>query len=323
MLRCASDAAAVFRCAAEVVDYGMTYATPAIRLIGAALLVAVVACKDKAAIARGDSLQTALSEQETLSNQLSSQKDSLTRVVLDADAFLGQMDSAIKTVRGLPRSKRSASESPLADQVAARREMMERVNTLVARAKSTAAQLAELQKKQADLQTESAQLREQNAAQAAKIAEDAQLIADLGATIERQRTQIVTLEARIDSLNTEMRTLGTRHFRAYYVIGTEKELLDKGVIVKEGGANLLIVRAGRTLQPARVLNAEAFTTIDQRETKMIPVPDTTRRYRVVTRQSLDDAEVEARDGTSFKGNLKITKPDEFWAASRFLILVRQ
>ncbi len=300
----------------------MTYAARTTVAIGAVLLAAV-ACKDKAAIVRGDSLQTALSEQQVLTNQLGSQKDSLTRVVLDADAFLGQMDSAIKSVRGLPRSKRSASESPLADQVAARREMMERVNALVARAKSTAAQLAELQQKQANLETENAQQREQNAAQALKIAEDAQLIADLGATIERQRTQIVTLEARIDSLNTEMQTLGARHFRAYYVVGTEKELIAKGIIVKEGGANLLFVRAGRTLQPARVLNAEVFTAIDQRETKVIPVPDTTRRYRVVSRQSLDDAEVDARDGTAFKGNIKITKPDEFWAASRFLILVKQ
>src|SRR5690349_8189577 len=116
----------------------------AVRLIGAALLVAGVAC-DKAAVRRGDSLQTQLTEQQQLSNQLSSQKDSLTRVVLDADAFLGQMDSAIKTVRGLPKSKRTSSESPLADQVAARKEMMERVNALVARAKSTANQLAEAQ----------------------------------------------------------------------------------------------------------------------------------------------------------------------------------
>lgn len=278
---------------------------------------------DTAAKVRGDSLQTALTEQQQLSNQLQSQKDSLTRVVLDADAFLGQMDSAIKTVRGLPRSRRAASESPLADQVAARKEMMERVNALVVRAKATAAQLADLQKKEADLETETAQMREQAAAQAAKIAEDAQLVADLGATIERQRTQIVTLEARIDSLDTEIRELGARHFRAYYIVGTEKDLLDKGVVVKEGGANLLLVRAGRTLQPARVLNADVFTTIDQRETKVIPVPDTTKRYRVVSRQSLDDAEVAAREGTSFKGDLKIMKPDEFWAPSRFLILVKQ
>ena len=302
----------------------MKHAQIATRLAFVPLMVVTVAsCDSMPWSKQGDSLRAALSEQQILGNQLQSQKDSLTRVVLDADAFLGQMDSAIKTVRGLPRAKRVTTESPLADQVLARKEMMERVNALVARAKSTATQLAELQKKQADLQTENAQMRESALEQANKIAEDAQLIADLGSTIERQRTQIVSLEARIDSLNTEMSTLGARHFRAYYIIGTEKELIDKGVIVKEGGANLLILRAGRTLQPARVLNAELFTAIDQRETKVIAVPDSTRRYRVVSRQSLDDAEVTGRDGNVFKGNLNITKPDEFWAPSRFLILVRQ
>jgi hypothetical protein len=301
----------------------MKYSPIFTRLAVVPMLAMTVASCDKMSVAkRTDSLTTALSEQTLLGNQLQVQKDSLTRIVLDADAFLGQMDSAVRTVRGLPRTKRAATESPLADQVVARRDMMERVQALVARAKSTAAQLSELQKKEIALQTENAQLREAAQAQANKVAEDAQMVADLGATIERQRLQIASLEARIDSLGTEMGTLGTRHFKAYYVVGTEKELIEKGVIVKEGGANLLFVRAGRTLQPARVLNADLFTAIDQRETRTIPMPDSTKTYRVISRQSLDDAEVAAREGTAFKGNLNITKPDEFWAPSRFLILVR-
>jgi hypothetical protein len=288
------------------------------RILSAAVLplfLTATACKDKVSVARADSLQGQLTEQQTLSNQLNAQKDSLTRVVLDADAFLGQMDSAISTVRGLPRTKRSATESPLADQIAARKEMMTRVSALVARAKQTSAQLAELQKSKALSDEENAQLK-------TKIEADAQLIADLGSTIERQTGQIVALEARVDSLGTEMKTLGTRHYKAYYVIGTEKELMEKGLVVKEGGANLLVARPGRTLQPARVLNPDAFTPIDQRELMEIAVPDTSRKYRIVSRQSLDAAEVVEREGTTFKGNLRIAKPDEFWAPSRFLILVR-
>jgi hypothetical protein len=292
-------------------------------LLAAVAVIGVSACKDKVALARSDSLQTELTEEQTLSSQLQSQKDSLTRVVLDADAFLGQMDSAIKTVRGMPQSKRASSESPLQDQIAARKEMMQRVNALIVRAKSTANQLAEMQRKNAQTEAQNVQLQAQLSAQASKIEQDAQMIADLGSTIERQQAQVVALEARIDSLSTEMRTLGTRHYRAYYVIGTEKELMDKGIVVKEGGANLLIVRPGRTLQPARLLNADMFQAIDQRETTLIQVPDSTRRYRVVSRQPLDAAEVQGRDGTQFVGNLKIAKPEEFWAPSRFLILVQQ
>ena len=285
------------------------------RILAAALLAGLAACKDKAAAARGDSLQTQLTGQQQLASQLQSQKDSLTRVVLDADAFIGQMDSAISTVRGLPRAKRKASD-PIADQLLARKDMQARVNALVTRAKATAQQLVEMQRKNESLSAE-------NAAQAKKIEEDAQMIVDLGATIERQRVEIETLTARVDSLNTEMKTLGTRMYRAYYIIGSEKELMDKKVIVKEGGANLLFVRAGRTIVPARVFDPTLFTVIDQRETKMIAMPDTTRRYRIVSRQSLDDADVSWRDANSFKGNLKIVKPDQFWAPSRYLILVKQ
>ena len=286
-----------------------------------AALAALAACKDKAAIARNDSLQGQLTDQQKLSAQLSSQKDSLMRVVLDADAFIGQMDSAIKTVKGLPKSQRKATD-PLADQLQARKDMQERVNALVSRAKATANQLAALQKQQVELQSANTALKEQNAEQATKIEEDAQMIADLSATIERQRTEITTLSARIDSLGAEMKTLGSRAYKAYYVVGTEKELRDKGVIAKEGGANLLFFRAGRTLVPSRVLNPDAFTAIDQREVSMIPMPDTTARYRIVSRQSLDDADVTWRDASSFRGNLKITKADEFWSPSKFLIIVK-
>lgn len=292
------------------------------RTLGAVALVSLAAC-NREAVARSDSLQLVLTEQQTLYSQLQAQKDSLTRVVVDADAFIGEMDSAISTVRGLPRSKRTGAEDPIADQLTARKEVMERVDALVARAKQTAAQLAELQKKQTATQQANVELQARVAEQASKIEQDAQLVADLGATIERQRTMIASLEARVDSLNSAVKTVSDAHYRAHYVIGTEKELMATGVVVKEGGANLLIARPGKTLVPARVLNTDAFTTIDQRTVTEIQVPDTTKRYKLVSRQSLDAAEVQAREGLTFKGNLRITRPEEFWAGSRFLILVQQ
>ena len=285
-------------------------------------LLALAACTDKAALARADTLETRLTEQQALANQLAAQKDSLTRVVLDADAFLGQMDSAISTVRGVPKRRRAATD-PLADQLQARKDMQERVVALVTRAKQTAAQVAELQKKQQESEQANVQLQARMDEQLTKIEQDAQLIADLGATIERQNSQIAVLEARLDSLGTEVRTMGTRHYQAYYVIGTEKELIEKGIITKEGGANLLLARPGKTLVPARVLSPEHFIAVDQRDAKVIVMPDSTKRYRIVSRQSLDVADVSWRDERSFRGNLKIQNVEEFWKPSRFLILVEQ
>ena len=53
------------------------------------------------------------------------------------------------------------------------------------------------------------------------------------------------------------------------------------------------------------------------------MPDSTHRYKVVSRQSLDFAVVDNRDHESFKGNLKIGEPVKFWAPSRFLVIVEQ
>jgi hypothetical protein len=167
------------------------------------------------------------------------------------------------------------------------------------------------------------QLKGENTDLRAQIDRDQKMIADLGETIQRQTMQIAGLESRMDSLNTEMKTLGEKNYRAYYIVGTEKELLQKGVIVKEGGANLLIKRVGRTLQPARTLNPELFTAIDQREVQQIPLPDSTKRYQIVSRQSLDDCDVKDRDKASFRGELRIADASKFWAPSRYLILVQR
>lgn len=45
-----------------------------------------------------------------------------------------------------------------------------------------------------------------------------------------------------------------------------------------------------------------------------------KRYRLVSRQNLDHAEVHDRDGTTFSGNLKITDINGFWGPTRYLIL---
>jgi len=55
----------------------------------------------------------------------------------------------------------------------------------------------------------------------------------------------------------------------------------------------------------------------------IAVPDSTRHYAIVSRQSLDDADVASRDNTSFRGNLKIKDADRFWSQSKYLIILER
>jgi len=280
--------------------------------------LALVACGPTPEHKRADSAAAIATEQQTLlASTLAAQKDSLTRVVLQADDFILQVDKSMSRVKGLPKGKKKNENlDPLARQVENRKLVMERVDALVARTQATAAQLAKANKNNASLR--------------AQLTADSTLIADLNATIQRQTATIEGLSVRIDSLknatqqlSTQLAAVETETSKAFYIVGREDELVKRGVIVREGGANLLFAHPGRTLQIARALPADAFTTVDSRGVKMISVPDSTRRYRVVSRQSLDNAEVHDRNRNTFRGNLKIADASKFWAPSKYLVLVEQ
>jgi hypothetical protein len=271
---------------------------------------------------RADSVQTA--EQLKLTNQLGAQKDSLMTVVLDADKFITQIDSQITRVKDLPAPKRKKdSESPIQDQLQARKDLLVRVNALVQRAQTTAHELAVSRGHVKRLASDSAQFLQ-------TVDNDQKMILDLNATIQRQTTRLASMQVQVDSLaganaklGTELSLLQTSSNKVYYVIGREDDLLKKGIVVREGGANLFVAHPGRTLQPARTLDAALFTAIDQREVHEIAVPDSSRQYAIVSRQSLDDADVAFRDRTAFKGNLKIKDADRFWSPSKYLIIVER
>ena len=287
------------------------------RLALVALSSLSLACVDGKYAAQADSAKAAAAEQMKLAAALSAQKDSLTNIVLQADEFISQVDSQLSRVKNLPsgRGNGPAPEGAVQQQIEDRKAMLARVSALVDRAKATAAQLAESKRREARLKGENEKL-------VAQIDKDEKIIADLGATIERQVAEISGLQTRVDSLVTENRELYTATNRAYVIFGKEKDLLQKGVIVREGGANLLVARVGRSVQPARKFDPSLFTRIDQRSSLEIEVPDTTREYKLVSRQNLDNAEVAHRKGNKFRGNLKIKDPQAFWAQSRYLILVQ-
>ena len=279
---------------------------------------ALAACGPSPEHKRADSAAAVATVQQTqLATQLSAQKDSLTRIVLQADDFIMQVDKSMSRVKGLPKGKKKNENlDPLARQVENRKLVMERVDALVARAQATAAQLSKANRN--------------NAALRQQLTADSTLIADLNATIQRQTATIEGLSVRIDSLknatqqlSTQLAAVETETAKAFYVVGREDDLVKRGVIVREGGANLLLAHPGRTLQIARTLPLDEFTTVDSRGLKEIPVPDSTRRYRVVSRQSLDAAEVQDRKQNTFRGNLHIADASKFWAPSKYLVLVEQ
>ena len=149
-------------------------------------------------------------------------------------------------MKDLPAPKRKKdSESPIQDQLQARKDLLVRVNALVQRAQTTARELAVSRGHVKRLAADSAQFLQ-------TVDNDQKMILDLNATIQRQTTRLASMQVQVDSLaganaklGTELSLLQTSSNKVYYVIGREDDLLKKGIVVREGGANLF-ARASRS-----------------------------------------------------------------------------
>jgi hypothetical protein len=165
--------------------------------------------------------------------------------------------------------------------------------------------------------------------QVARLAEYERSIQDMKATVERQQAEIVTLTQRVDSLttantvliakNTEM---SAREDSVFVAIGSEKDLIKRGLIKKEGGTKLMFGR-GKTIVAARHLEPAQFQTISKLKDLTINLPDPNKTYRIVTRQDMHFAEPQDPKKGMVKGTLKIADPNAFWGGSKYLILVEQ
>jgi hypothetical protein len=259
------------------------------------------------------------------------QKDTLLTEVLETTQFVNDLNSELAkaksialgaegTDRGVPGTQQDRRE---------RKATLERIHQVIARLNESEAKLSAT-----ETRAKNAKIR--NARLLAQIATYRQTIDELKTTAEQhaaiiadQRTQIASLTTQLDTLDKEavylrgsVRSLTSYKNTAYYVVGTKAELIEKGVVIKEGSKFLIF--GGTKLLPARNLNRAAFTAIDKTQTLSIPLPRTDKKYRIVSRQSpeyLTGGVTEKGEVTG--GVLEIHSPEEFWATSKYLILVQK
>ena len=144
------------------------------------LVILPIACTSPREKARADSAQALAAQQRVLMDKLSAQRDSVSLVLADANLFITKIDNSISRVKGLkPAAARKGSESGLEDQLAARKDLLRRVDALVARSRETARELADLKDKQAKLVAENGRLVEENKALRDSLAAEVQHVADL------------------------------------------------------------------------------------------------------------------------------------------------
>ncbi len=246
------------------------------------------------------------------------QKDSLVQEIADIANFMSEINAELAKVQ-LEGAELAQVESPVQ---ASRDTVLTKIRVLNTRFDETASRLASSRRRIRGLTRVSDSLRvtlEQTITNYELMLEsNREAIMALSDQVESLTEQNVQLAAAVDTLEAATRTV-------YYVVGTEDELLARGIIRKEGGSRVLFIfgKRGQTLVPARELNPADFTAIDKWEMTQIPLPDSTAEYRIASLQNLEYLMTPRDDKGRIKGqgSLDIGTPEPFWMPSKFLIVV--
>ena len=262
---------------------------------------------------------------------VSAAKDSLfrdlaetTKLLADINTELANVSSRKKAVEPVvsPESQLSASPSD-------RALVLKKVKDLTVRLRSSESRLAASQRRIKTMTGENDSLK-------VVLADFQTTIDGLRAMVDGQKTSIANLESELNTTKAQVTTLTqektvlqdtvsaltTRENTVYYVAGTKRELIDRGIIKEVGGTRfLLVTRTGETLKAGENLDPSVFTAIDRRQTSEIPLPRADKQYKIITNQNIAFANVAAEAKGKIRGSLQITNPESFWTNSKFLILV--
>jgi hypothetical protein len=304
------------------------------RILILALAATAVACKEQPRRNADGTPALSYAGQDSLLKQKDSLIAEKTRQLSEQSAIIGDaatsarlisdIDKDLAAVRGL-KSKKAAATNVAETEANASSKLegiQGKVRALISRLNASEARVRKMRQDQlAHAQVDSQQV--------AQLAEYERSIGEMRATVERQQSEIAVLTQRVDSLSTANTVLiarttemSAREDSVFVAIGSEKDLIKRGLIRKEGGTKLMFGR-GKTIVAARHLEPAQFQTISKLKDLTINLPDPNKTYRIVTRQDMHFAEPQDPKKGRVKGSLKISDPNAFWGGSKYLILVEQ
>jgi hypothetical protein len=304
------------------------------RILILALAATAVACKEQPRRNADGTPALSYAGQDSLLKQKDSLIAEKTRQLSEQSAIIGDaatsarlisdIDKDLAAVRGLKSKKAAATNAAETEANASSKleGIQGKVRALISRLNASEARVRKMRQDQlAHAQVDSQQV--------AQLAEYERSIGEMRATVERQQSEIAVLTQRVDSLSTANTVLiarttemSAREDSVFVAIGSEKDLIKRGLIRKEGGTKLMFGR-GKTIVAARHLEPAQFQTISKLKDLTISFPDPNKTYRIVTRQDMHYAEPQDPKKGMVKGSLKISDPNAFWSGSKYLILVEQ
>lgn len=154
-----------------------------------------------------------------------------------------------------------------------------------------------------------------------------QQIGEKDAEIASLKEQLVKLNFQLADLNTRVDTLSANKKRleenveaktvelntGYYVIGSQKELVEKGVISRSGG----FIGIGKTSTVNSNVDLNNFTKIDIRSFEGMEINH--KNVKILSTHPSDSYKLNVDDKNFCKG-IEILNAKKFWQSSKYLVI---
>ncbi|MEG0789583.1 MAG: hypothetical protein RSB23_04955 [Alistipes sp.] len=265
-------------------------------------------------------------------DQLQNQRDSLAMVVNNKDSLIGEVFSAINaisenlsaiktrenilTVTGSDDVAKRPAEQ-INDDINAIDQLLQENRAKIAAMERSAAQLRKANVKIKGLEKMISNLNSQLSTKDGEIAQLKSNLSQLGVEVNtlhekvaEQTTQVEHLSADKSSLESEVQHKTTQLHTVYYIIGSQKELLNAQIVHKSGFI-------GRTLAVDKNRSLDSFTQADTRFLTELPIGH--KNITIVTSHPEGSYQLVEGEGKVIK-SLVIKDADQFWSTSKILVV---
>ena len=198
---------------------------------------------------------------------------------------------------------RKSKEQEIVDDIQAIYDIMNKNKQRLASMKS---KLKESNKKNDELEKFIARLT-------TEIEEKDATINDLKGQLERLNVEMTALNLNYEEATQESSVKTEKLNTAYYAFGTSKELIKNNVLTKEGG----FIGMGKTAKMKEDFNKGYFTKVDISVFTEIVLG--VKKAKFITTHPASSYKIEGTDGKAEK--IVITNAEDFWSASKYLVVV--
>lgn len=280
------------------------------------LLIPLFSCVGKRSAERlageKDSLSVALAAKDSVINEVFA---SLNDIAENLNAIKVR-ENIITTAVGNGEIRKQATVQ-IGEDIEEIDRLLQSNRETIARLERSAARLKKADVKVASLEKLIGEMSAQVETKDAEIAALRKDLKELNVEVEELHTQVSGLGTEVDSLNRaknrlegEVKTRDDLLSVAYYIVGSQKELLEKEIVYKSGFI-------GRTLKINENRSLDSFTQVDIRNFDEVIIGK--RDVVLVSSHPAGSYEFVMNDNRVFS-SLVITDRDKFWEYSKVLVI---